>query len=300
MTARTTHRLAAPLRTAVVAASAVLLLAAVPAAPAAPPAAPPGSSPAASRDVVKIDFPGSQGIAVRRGSGAERRLAGTPRSFKRFVRARLDTLWRQSGSKPRCATAPTVVVARYHGKGFASVGEGVYDPCPAGGNRATYVKQGGRWKAVLGTQEVLPCADLQWFGVPRFIGGKRCATEDWDLVAYRPGAQPRSSAEASARRLASLPFTVRATGIPVSGFATSEAAAKVRAELADGAYLTVEDCGVGGDGSEAGSHLAPGTPGCVLRASYDDNTYAVLFAVPMVTGGDGIVRASDMLPVASS
>jgi len=296
----------APTRLVAVATALLALVVAAPAT-AHQPTSTTGTAPAAAamsapgaRDTVKIRYPG-RGVVVRRGSGDEQRLTGAPRSLKRFVRARLDTIWKQSGSRPRCATAPTVVVERYHGAGFASVAEGVYNPCPGGGNRATYVFRNGRWRAVLGTQEVLPCADQQWFAVPRFIAGRQCATEgEWDLVPYQLGTYPRSSPEASARRLAGFPLTPRTLGIPASGYALRAAADKVRADVKRGAYFSPAGCGVGGDGSAAGEHLEPGAPGCLLRASWDRNSYAVLYAVPMVVTPTGVYRATELIPVAST
>ena len=49
-----------------------------------------------------MKYPGI-GIEIKRTSGDERKLKGTPRSFKKFIRARLDELFEEAGSKPRCA-----------------------------------------------------------------------------------------------------------------------------------------------------------------------------------------------------
>lgn len=111
---------------------------------------------------------------MQRGSGDERRLRGTPASLKKFVRARLNRLYRMAGSKPRCATAPVVTIGRYRSGGFVSASEGWYSPCPGGGVAITYVRSGGTWRAVLPTQEIVSCADLQWFELPVFIAGRAC------------------------------------------------------------------------------------------------------------------------------
>lgn len=244
----------------------------------------------------KVTYP-KGGLQIRRLSGKEAKLTGTPASLKRFVRKRLDTLYREDGSKPRCAKAPTVVISRYHSDGFARAAEGIYAPCASGGYAITYIRANGAWKPVLGTQDVLPCADFAWFGIPKFIAGNTCLSEDYEPIKYRPGTQERSSGKASARRLSNITFR---NGIPLAGFATSTAAKKARQLTRKGAYLEATECVTGGDGSEAGKHLAAGQEGCLIRASYDDNTYAVLHVVPMVVNAAGDHIGQDLIAIANS
>ena len=71
----------------------------------------------------KIDYPGA-GIEISRLSGRQSKLEGAPRSFKRYVVKRLDEMFVEAGSRPRCATAPTIVIERFDSRGFASGGLG--------------------------------------------------------------------------------------------------------------------------------------------------------------------------------
>ena len=166
-----------------------------------------GAAPAESsrhQATTRIDYPGT-GILIARQSGDQRELVGTSRSFKRFVKARLEVLFEEAGSKPRCAASPTVVVDRYHSGGFASAGEGWYGRCPAGGYSVIYEKGDDGWQQILGTQEARFCQDLGWWDVPRFVGGRTCMTENIKLTRYRPAATEIVSPEATARRVLSLP-----------------------------------------------------------------------------------------------
>ena len=165
-----------------------------------------GAAPAdhqTSRAATRINYPGN-GIEIARQSGDQSRLKGTSGSFKKFVLARLDVLFEDAGSKPRCAASPTVVVDRYHSAGFASAGEGWYGKCPGGGYAVIYEKAASGWRQILGTQEARFCQDLAWYGVPRFIGGSTCITEALKAVRYRPATSDTTSPEASARRVVSI------------------------------------------------------------------------------------------------
>ncbi|UUZ57730.1 hypothetical protein [Nocardioides sp. B-3] len=124
-----------------------------------------GAESAAEREVSRVNYPGT-GILIARQSGDQRKLEGTSRSFKKFVKARLEVLFEDAGSKPRCAASPTVVVDRYHSGGFASAGEGWYGKCPSGGYAVIYAKGDDGWQEILETREARFCRDLRWWGVP--------------------------------------------------------------------------------------------------------------------------------------
>lgn len=203
--------------------------------------APAGAAPAADRSahaVTQVDYPGT-GIEISRTSGDQRTLKGTTRSFKRFVKARLDVLFEQAGSKPRCAASPTVIVDRYDSRGWAKVGEGWYNPCPGGGYAAIYEKTSSGWRQILGAQDVRFCQDLAWYAVPGFIADAKCITEDLSIVRYRAHRDVRVSPEATARRAISL-----TSGMPIvpQQHVIAPAALEQQQRIADKAYLTVEDC----------------------------------------------------------
>jgi hypothetical protein len=227
-----------------------------------------GAAPVESRrhqPVTRIDYPG-YGIQVARLSGDQRKLEGTPRSFRRFVRARLDVLFEEAGSKPRCATSPTVVVDRYDGRGWAKAGEGWYGKCPAGGYAVIYDKTASGWRQILGSQEVRFCQDLAWYGVPRFIAGARCLTEDLAAVSYRTHDDTTLSPEATARRAISI-----ISGVPVLPEAKvilPRALTQLQALSDKGAYVTVDECVVAGDGSPLAVHLGDAPYGCAVTATY--------------------------------
>lgn len=220
---------------------------------------------AAGPRAVRIDYSG-EGVEVARGSGDESRLRATPAGFKRFVRARLDVLFREAGSKPRCATSPTVVVDRYHGAGWASVGEGWYGACPGGGYAVLYRRVGSHWRTILGTQEARFCQDLAWYGVPAFVAGRTCSTEDYRAVPYRTHRTRTTSPEATARRAVSL-----AGGhavVParhVAGEATRE---QLQGLVDRGAHLRVDECARQDDGSPLSAQLGTAPYGCGVTATY--------------------------------
>ena len=221
--------------------------------------------PPADPVVPRIDYPG-HGIEVRRTSGDQRMLAGTPRSFKRFVRARLDVLFEDAGSRPRCATSPTVVVSRYHGGGWARAGEGWYSPCPAGGYAVIYEKASSGWRQVLGTQELRFCQDLAWYRVPRFIAGRTCMNERVKEVRYRRGRSATDSATASARRVASV-----AHGnpiVPVKEVLTPASEEQLVVVIARKGYVTIEECVRAGDADPAAAHLGGAPHGCRVTVTY--------------------------------
>lgn len=225
----------------------------------------------------RIDYPGS-GIVVARQSGDQRRLKGTPRSLKRFVAKRLEVLYADAGSRPRCATSPTVVVDRYDSRGFVKAGEGWYEPCPGGGYSVIYKRSGSKWRAILGSQDVRFCQDLAWWGVPVFIGGRRCLSEDLDVVRYRPGAETVSP-EATARRVIAV-----ATWIPIvprARVVTTAALAQLESLIGRRTYLAPDDC-------------AP--EGCVVTATEPGGRESRLMLRMQPIGDDLVVTEVEALP----
>lgn len=218
--------------------------------------------------VAKIDYPGN-GIEIARQSGAQRRLTGTPRSFKKFVTARLDVLFDQAGSKPRCAASPTIVVDRYHGDGWASAGEGWYGACPEGGYAVIYERARSGWQQILGTQEARFCQDLAWYGVPAFIGGRRCLDEELDQVRYHRGKADTASPDATARRVISIvggnPI------VPQDDVLQPAAAEQLAVVIARKGYLSVDACVAAGDGGPVAAHLGAAPYGCAVTATYKKN-----------------------------
>ena len=75
---------------------------------------------AVDREVTQDQDLPRHGIEISRLSGDERKLAGTPRSFRRSSGPGSTCSSTTTDSKPRCATAPIVVVDRYHGAGLAA------------------------------------------------------------------------------------------------------------------------------------------------------------------------------------
>jgi hypothetical protein len=230
-----------------------------------------GATPVESRlhgAVTRVDYPG-HGIEVARLSGDQRRLAGTPRSFKRFVRARLDVLFEEAGSKPRCATSPTVVVDRYDSRGWARAGEGWYGRCPAGGYAVIYDKTRSGWRQILGSQDVRFCQDLAWYGVPRFIAGAKCLTEELSAVRYKTHDDTTGSPEATARRAISI-----ISGLPIlpaTKVVLPAALTQLQALGEKGAYLAENECVAAGDGSPLAVHLGDAPVGCAVTATYGKN-----------------------------
>jgi len=218
--------------------------------------------------VTKINYPG-YGVQVARLSGDQRKLKGTPGSFKRFVKRRLDVLFEEAGSKPRCATSPTVVVDRYDSRGWAKGGEGWYGRCPAGGYAVIYEKTGWGWRQILGSQDVRFCQDLAWYGVTRFIAGAKCLTEDLSAVRYQTHDDTIGSPEATARRAISI-----LSGVPILPEAhviLPAALTQLQALSEKGAYVTVGECIAAGDGSPLAVHLGDAPYGCAVTATYGKN-----------------------------
>lgn len=230
-----------------------------------------GAAPVESRHhqaVTRINYPG-YGIQVARLSGDQRKLEGTPGSFKRFVKARLNVLFEEAGSKPRCATSPTVVVDRYDSRGWAKAGEGWYGKCPAGGYAVIYDRTGSGWRQILGSQDVRFCQDLAWYGVPRFIAGAKCLTEDLSAVRYQTHDDTIVSPEATARRAIAI-----LSGVPILPEAhviLPAALAQLQALSEKGAYVTVGECIAAGDGSPLAVHLGDAPYGCAVTATYGKN-----------------------------
>lgn len=256
----------------------------------------PAATGAAPRAATRIDFPG-RGVEVRRGSGDERRLRGTTADFRRFVRARLDRLFREAGSRPRCATSPTVVVQRFQGSGdsaWATAGEGWYSPCPAGGYAVLYERTGSGWRAVLGTQEARFCQDLAWYGVPVFVAGRTCLTEDFRQVGYRSHGDVGASPEATARRAVSAAGGHRI--VPSRHVSTTAAREQLAALVDHGAYLEVGDCVVAGDDDPLAAQLGDATYGCEVTATHRRRADAS-YLLRMETVGEDVV-ATDVVALA--
>ncbi len=91
-----------------------------------------------------VVYPGL-GLSVH--LGEEGKLSATSRGFEKFVHARLLHLWKLSGGKAKCRTAPTVTVESWRADGYARAGEGIYAPCPGGGYDQIYIKTDGAWTA---------------------------------------------------------------------------------------------------------------------------------------------------------
>lgn len=251
------------------------------------------SSPTGQRAVTRIDYPGT-GVQVARLSGDERRLRGTPAGFKGFVHARLDRLFREAGSRPGCATAPTVVVQRYHGTGWAAAGEGWYEPCPQGGYAVLYRRAGSHWGAVLPSQDLRFCEDLAWYAAPGFVAGRSCLTEDLRAVPYRTHDERGASPAASARRA-----TGAANGrpsIPQRHVSLPTARARLRALVDGGARLDVDRCVSAGDGDPLDAHLGDAAYGCAVVASYRRRP-AETYLLRMATAGDDVL-VTDVVPAA--
>lgn len=212
----------------------------------------------------KVKYPGA-GFQVKRLSGDERRL-DVPRSLKKFIRTRLDELFEEAGGTKRCATAPVVSVNRYHPKGFASVGEGIYGRCAAGGWQSIYVKRSGGWRDVLGTQDVRYCEDLRWWRVPRFVAGGRCIAEDGDLEKYRASG-PAVSPESQTRRAVSLVAGYEV--IDTEMLIESETLADLASVHSRAEFLEQTTCATRGDGSTLSDYLGGSAAGCELVASYN-------------------------------
>lgn len=215
--------------------------------------------------VTRINYPGN-GIEIARTSGDQRKLEGTSRSFKKFVKARLDVLFEEAGSKPRCAASPTVVVDRYHSGGFASAGEGWYGDCPAGGYSVIYEKSDAGWQQILGTQEARFCQDLAWWGVPRFVGGRTCMAENFKEVRYRPAEATIDSPTASARRVLSV-----SNGnpiVPADEVLSPAATEQLAVVIARKGYLSLDDCFTAGDSGPIAENLGDAPYGCAVTAKY--------------------------------
>lgn len=218
-----------------------------------------------SHSVTKIKYPGI-GIEVVRLSGAQRKLEGTSRSFKKFVKARLDVLFEEAGSKPRCAKAPTIVIKRYDSRGFASGGEGSYGPCAGGGYAILYKHSASGWEPILGTQDARYCQDLAFYGVTDFIGGPQCVTEQEKVVRYHLAGADTVSPEASGRRVEGI-----ASGFPLvpsDDVLTPAAAEQLAVVIARKGYLNVDACFRAGDAGELASHLGDAPYGCAGTATY--------------------------------
>lgn len=225
------------------------------------------SAPAEGRDAqqagAKVKYPGI-GVEIVRTSGDERLLKGASRNFKNYINARLDELFDEAGSKPRCAKAPTIVIKRYDGRGFASGGEGSYGPCAGGGYAILYKHSASGWEPILGTQDVRYCQDLAFHGVTDFIGGPDCVTEDGKVIRYHLRKTDTASPEASARRVARLVGGF--PSVPSEDVLTSAAAEQVAVLIAKEAYVDVDSCVAAGDSDPLADQLGGSPFGCSVTA----------------------------------
>ena len=223
--------------------------------------------PSAVRTVV---YPGL-GLSVH--LGEEGKLSATSRSFERFVHARLLHLWKLSGGKAKCRTAPTVTVASWRADGFARAGEGIYAPCPGGGYDQIYVKTDGEWTAprFLGSQEVRSCSLQRWFEIPLPVADRTCYSDFGELIEYRTYQLPDdfSTGDYAARVLAAS-FEDK-TGVG-DAWASDRVLTELRAWQDDGAKrFTVVRC-FGADDAEYGALLGKAPRGCRLDVKYADHT----------------------------
>lgn len=216
-----------------------------------------------SHAVTKIKYPGI-GIEIARLSGAQSKLEGTSRNFKKFVKARLDVLFEEAGSKPRCAKAPTIVITRYDSRGFASGGEGSYGPCAGGGYAILYKHSASGWEPILGTQDARYCQDLAFYGVTDFIGGRDCITEDGRAIRYHLRKTDTASPEASARRVAGIIGGYPA--VPSEDVLTDSAEEKVAKYITASAYVDVDTCVAAGDSDPLAEQLGDAAYGCSVWA----------------------------------
>jgi hypothetical protein len=216
-----------------------------------------------------VTYPG--GISVH--LGQEGRLAATSRGFRDFVHARLLHLWKQSGGKPGCRTAPTVIVRTWASAGYARVGEGVYAPCPGGGYDQIYIKRGGAWRApvALGSQEIRPCSLQAWFDLPLVVADRTCYSDFGENLKYRTYELPAdfSTGDYAARVLAAS-FQDE-TGL-ASSWARRPVVDKLR-KLQDQGATTFEvvRC-FDPDDTEYGALLGTAPRGCRLDVGYGDHT----------------------------
>lgn len=225
-----------------------------------------GAAPAdkqASQAVTKIKYPGI-GIEIARLSGDQRKLKGASAGFKAFIVARLDEMFEDAGSKPRCAEAPTIVIKRYDGRGFASGGEGSYGPCAGGGYAILYKHSDSGWEPILGTQDVRYCQDLAFHGVTDFIGGPDCVTEGGKVIRYHLRQTDTASPEASARRVAR--FVGGYPSVPSEDVLTPSAAEQVAVLIAKEAYVDVDACVAAGDPDPLADQLGGSPFGCSVTA----------------------------------
>lgn len=216
-----------------------------------------------SQEVTKIKYPG-KGAEIARLSGDERLLEGASRNFKAFIRARLDEMFEEAGSRPRCATAPTIVIKRYDGRGFASGGEGSYGPCAGGGYAILYKHSDSGWEPILGTQDVRYCQDLAFHGVTDFVGGPDCVTEGGKVIRYHLRQTDTASPHASARRVAR--FVGGYPSVPSEDVLTPSAAEQVAVLVAKKAYVEVDSCVAAGDPDPLADQLGGSPFGCSVTA----------------------------------
>lgn len=216
----------------------------------------------AHQAVTKVKYPGN-GVEIARLSGEEKSLKGAPRSLKRFIRTRLDELFEEAGAKPRCATAPTIIIDRYDSRGFASGGEGSYGPCPGGGYAIIYKRSDSGWEPILGTQDVRYCQDLAFHGVTDFIG-RDCITEDGRAVRYHLRKTDTASPEASARRVARLVGGY--PQVPTQDVLSPSAAEQVAVLIAKESYVDVDSCVAAGDADPLADRLDGSPFGCAVTA----------------------------------
>ena len=114
-------------------------------------------------------------------------IPGAPRSFRQFARQQLRESWiNDLGRDPDCKSAPTMTVRSLRTDGFAYGDFGTYPRpgCATGGGYVAYwAIRHGRWKEVLGTQDVPFCDELEKIGFPSELGVHKCYDGN-DVVPY--------------------------------------------------------------------------------------------------------------------
>jgi hypothetical protein len=131
-----------------------------PAEPINPPTASSTPSPSTSsgaKDVIRFDQGDDHELFIEKASDVEK-LTGTSAEFKAFIADQVANLTPPAGATD-CAIG--VGVAVYDPSGFA---RGGVNAC--GGYAALWGIQDGKWKELIGTQDLWACADLRKYKVP--------------------------------------------------------------------------------------------------------------------------------------
>ena len=127
------------------------------------------------------------GAKIRRASGDLQKLDATTRAFKAFTRKKLDQLWGWTDHDPACAKAPVIYVKRWRSDGWAQIPNmGVFGPresCIQGGHWEIWAIKDGRWRTVLGGQDLPRCSQLRRKQVPAKFADV-CYNADAQAVHY--------------------------------------------------------------------------------------------------------------------